>query len=233
MSVVPKVTCDLPLQGAAGVKDHPHIKDLALADSHFDRPGRIDLLIGCNLFPNILTSDIRRGSAEQPTAMKTTFGWAIMGPYRPIVEGASLHTTSVCNVLPMSGSDALLRKFWETEEVSISSPCHTPEEKQVVKHFEANHTFLPTGRYQVMLCPGNQTRLYWENHASRLSSAFSPMRKLPSERALGHSSKQLSMSTSNWVTQNLYLPQNFVSLIILHIISPCTQSSRRAALPRS
>ena len=150
-AIVPKVTCDLPLQGAVGVKDHPHIKDLALADAHFDRPGRIDLLIGCNLLPNILTSDIRQRSAEQPTAMKTIFGWAIMGIYRPIVEGASQNTTSVCNGLPMSESDALLRKFWETKEVSISSPCHTPEEKQVLKHFEANHTFLPTGRYQVML----------------------------------------------------------------------------------
>ncbi len=47
-AVVPKVTCDLPLQGAAGVQDLPHLKDLELADPTFYLPGRIDLLLGEN-----------------------------------------------------------------------------------------------------------------------------------------------------------------------------------------
>ncbi len=48
--------------------------------------------------------------------------------------------------------DDLLKRFWETEEISKCSPCYTPEEKQVLKHYETNHTFLSTvGRYQVKL----------------------------------------------------------------------------------
>ena len=30
-TVVPKMTCDLPLQGAAGVRNYNHLKDLPLA----------------------------------------------------------------------------------------------------------------------------------------------------------------------------------------------------------
>ena len=47
-AIVPKVTCDLTFQGAEGVKDHPHLKHLPLADPTFDKLGQIDLLIGCN-----------------------------------------------------------------------------------------------------------------------------------------------------------------------------------------
>ena len=47
-AIVPNVACDLPLQGAEGVKDHRHLKHLPLADPTFDKLGRIDLLIGCN-----------------------------------------------------------------------------------------------------------------------------------------------------------------------------------------
>ena len=44
-ALVNKVTCDLPLQGAAGVQNLPHLKDLDLADPTFYLPGKIDLLL--------------------------------------------------------------------------------------------------------------------------------------------------------------------------------------------
>ena len=56
-AVVPKVTCDLPLQGAAGVRKLEHLKNISLADPSFDQPGRIDLLIGCSLLQDVLTSE--------------------------------------------------------------------------------------------------------------------------------------------------------------------------------
>ena len=59
-AVVPKVTCDLPLQGAAGVRKLEHLNNLSLADPSFDQPGRVDLLIGCNLLQDVLTSEIKR-----------------------------------------------------------------------------------------------------------------------------------------------------------------------------
>ena len=54
-AVVPKVTCRLPVQGAAGVRRLEHLKYLSLADPSFDQPGRVDLLIGCNLLQDVFT----------------------------------------------------------------------------------------------------------------------------------------------------------------------------------
>ena len=41
-----------------------HSKELptSLADPSFDQPGKIDLLIGCNLLQDILTADFKGGS---------------------------------------------------------------------------------------------------------------------------------------------------------------------------
>ena len=63
-AVVPKVTCDLPLQGPPGVKNYSHLKDLSLVDPNFDQPGRIDLLFGCNALQDIFTTDIKKGSPQ-------------------------------------------------------------------------------------------------------------------------------------------------------------------------
>ena len=67
--MVPKVTCDLSLQRANGVRDLPHIKNLSLADPHCDQLGRVDLLglvdllIGCNLLRDILKVETRPSEA--------------------------------------------------------------------------------------------------------------------------------------------------------------------------
>ena len=53
-AIVPKVTCDLPLQGATHVRDMPHIRSLQLADPTFHLPGRVDLLLGCDVIPDIM-----------------------------------------------------------------------------------------------------------------------------------------------------------------------------------
>ena len=81
-AVVPKVTCDLPLQGAAGVRKIEHLKNISLADPSFDQPGRIDLLIGCNLLQDVFSSEVKRSSPNQPEAMSAVFGWAILGRYK-------------------------------------------------------------------------------------------------------------------------------------------------------
>ena len=83
-AVVPKVTCDLPLQGAEGVRDLPHLKGLQLTDPTIYLPDRIDLLLGENILTQLFVPpDISIGPEGTPSAWKTVFGWAIRGPHIP------------------------------------------------------------------------------------------------------------------------------------------------------
>ena len=113
-AVVPKVTCDLPLQGAAGVQDLPHLKGLELADPTFHLPGRIDLLLGENILSKLLKPDIRVGPEGTPIAWKTVFGWAIRGPFTPSAQGTVRAATHVTIPTVVTSTDQMLTRFWES-----------------------------------------------------------------------------------------------------------------------
>ena len=53
-AVVQMVTCDLPPEPVCSVIDLPHIMGLQLADTNYHTPGRIDILLGADLAPQIM-----------------------------------------------------------------------------------------------------------------------------------------------------------------------------------
>ena len=145
---VPKVAGDLPLQGAASVKDLDHIKPLKLADPTFHLPGKIDVLLGSNVMQHILLTEARSGLNDEPQARETVFGWAILGQFTPNSEKPliSAHQSNV------EESDALLSRFWDAEENLTRVSLLTNEEEAVQAHFAANHVYVdPPGHYQVAL----------------------------------------------------------------------------------
>jgi len=54
-------------------------KDIKLADEQFDQPGSIDLLIGADLFYEMLRSDRRTRPGNYPVLQETVLGWTLSG----------------------------------------------------------------------------------------------------------------------------------------------------------
>ena len=77
--IVPKVTCDLPLAPVPFQLTWKHISDLSLADPGFGQPGRIDILLGVDVFVDVLRHGRRSGPPGSPTALETEFGWVLCG----------------------------------------------------------------------------------------------------------------------------------------------------------
>ena len=123
-AIVQEVTCDLHLQGAAHVKEMPHLKSLPLTDPTFDSPGRIDMLIGTDLLPQVLLTGLVSGPEGTPTAMQTVFGWAVLGPY------PSQTQVNVITTLNSDPVNDILICFWKVEEPpdnpSMYTPCWSP-----------------------------------------------------------------------------------------------------------
>ena len=131
-AVVPRVTCDLPLQETPSIKACNHLKDLVLADPQFDKPGKVNLLIGYNALQDVLTTDMQKGNPQGPMAMRKIFGWAILRFYNPASGSNSSQPALVGHTTAIFTSNDLLKKFGETEEVTQPSICLTPEEEGVV-----------------------------------------------------------------------------------------------------
>ncbi len=73
--VVPKVTCELPTHPIKFNQNWTHLKDVSLADPHFNRPGQIDMLLGINVYVETMLHGRRTGPPGSPVAFETIFGW--------------------------------------------------------------------------------------------------------------------------------------------------------------
>ena len=145
--IVPKVTCDLPVHPVPFDSKWKHLTSLSLADPTFGKPGRIDILLGVDVFADVLRQGWRTGPAGSPVAFATEFGWVLSGQAEPSssAEHVTTHHTSV------AFKDDTLRKFWEIEEAPISEVALSLEERGVLNHFKTNHSRTEGGRFVVPL----------------------------------------------------------------------------------
>ena len=149
--VVPRVTCDLPLSPVAFDLSWKHISDVPLADPGFGQPGRIDILLGVDIFVDVLLHGRRRGPPGTPTAFETEFGWVLSGctdtsatTNHALVHVATFHTS-------VTSGDDILHKFWEVEESPKNFDALSLEERIVVRHFDSHHSRTNEGRFIVFL----------------------------------------------------------------------------------
>ena len=204
-AVIPQVTGDLPLQGASSVRKLPHIMGLHLADAHFDEPGRIDLLLGEDVLPEIFLPGEVAGPPGTAKAWNTVFGWALRGAYTPDKPGAKTAPVYVAASSSDQSTDDALSKFWELEEPSKPAVVMTPEERGVQSHFALTHAYVKdVGKYMVSLPrrPGNFT--LGESRTQALTRLNAPS----STRAQQISSKQWCRSTWTWDMPDWSAPQS-------------------------
>ena len=107
-----KATCDLPLPDDSNVKNLPYHKNLPLADPTFDRPGRVDLVNGCDAWQDNMKPETKQGNTHQPMAGNTTlishrqeilfFGLATIRRYTPDNSTPPSSPVLVCKRLPVN-----------------------------------------------------------------------------------------------------------------------------------
>ena len=152
-AIVQTVTSDLPPAPVMPVTDLPHLLGLQLADTEYHTPGRIDLLLGCEMTSQILSSASPRiGKKGEPTAIATQFGWAISGEVEPLYPSITpLHScySQPATEVPL---EQLMPRFWEQEEPDHEPSPFSYNEQKVEDHYEQNTVYLADEqRYQVTL----------------------------------------------------------------------------------
>ena len=179
--VVPRVTCDLPLQPVDFDLSWNHLSGIQLADPNFGIPGKVGLLLGVEVFATVMLDGRRMGPPNSPIAFETKFGWVLAGSAdtsKP-VHCVTTHHTSV-----LSGDD-ILRKFWELEERSVTDTVLSPEEHSVVQHFKANHTRVDAGRFMIPLPKKPDAKQLGESRSQAVNRFHSLERALHAKGMFG------------------------------------------------
>lgn len=125
--VMKSLTSLLPSDKVNGVR-WTHIDSLELADPTFAQPGPVDLILGAEVYAEIMLPDIRKGPKGTPTAQKTEFGWILLGKIRSIesTKQISMLHTIVTNPTIEQLMDAFLR----TEDIERENESSWSKEDQ-------------------------------------------------------------------------------------------------------
>lgn len=115
------------------------IENISLADPDFYISRPVDILLGADIYCNIILNGIIRGeTSTQPIVQQTKLGWLLCGSAK----------TYQCNVLLHNYEE--IRKFWEVEEISEQSTLSVEEQKCITYYTDTTNR-NSDGRYEVRL----------------------------------------------------------------------------------
>lgn len=144
--ILPAITNDIPtLSFDRKLVSIPH--NITLADPTFNLSSSIDLLIGAELYLDLLVVGQIKSNNNFPILQKSKLGWLISGPMQlPF----SRHNNSLVSSLSINNSlENQLEKFWTLEDCP-KKKFLSHEESHCEKHF-ADNTVFSDGRFTVKL----------------------------------------------------------------------------------
>jgi hypothetical protein len=124
--------------------------DVQLADPYFYRPGKVELLLGADLFFDLLLPEKRTRAGDYRTLPNTELGWTLSGKFQtPRLENQVTSPPRSFLVRGDTSLDLQLQRFWELEGLP-----HKPQVTEAIRcenHFIHNTTRDSDGCYITLL----------------------------------------------------------------------------------
>ncbi|XP_041979470.1 uncharacterized protein LOC121733319 [Aricia agestis] len=133
--IVPHITQNLPTM-IIDVSSFQIPSELNLADPMFHIPEKIEMLLGADIFWNVLLNNNISLGKHKPTLSDTKLGWLVSGSV-PSYQGIPKHFTVHCHHLCENQLHFEMSKFFESETINRPESL-TPEQKQCEQDFVAN-----------------------------------------------------------------------------------------------
>ncbi|XP_017475229.1 PREDICTED: uncharacterized protein LOC108365650 [Rhagoletis zephyria] len=123
-------------------------ENIMLADPSFNRPDKIDILLGAEFYNQLMAAGQIKLSDDLPILQNTVLGWIIAGKV-----GGNYISNAICGICTNDdiNLDAAIARLWELEDVATVRKQHSVAEKHCEAHF-AQHTLInENGRFMVRL----------------------------------------------------------------------------------
>ena len=138
----------MPTQLMPPATDLPHIMGLPLADTSYNIPGSIDIILGTDMFSKIKSrgDTIRAGEEDEPIAQSTVFGWTLGG----MMPDCATPSNSACCLIPTIQSEPIppLEPTLESLLNAILHEDEGPKEEEVLNQDdEVEKHYLNTLKY--------------------------------------------------------------------------------------
>lgn len=216
-AILDRITCQLPQvrinPDLIKIPDH-----LPLADPTYFIPSEIDILIGADVYYDLLRQNFVKLGKNLPYLQDTVLGWVIAGS----IPHQTLNVSQVNHAVPLQSEDCVallsntelntaLTKFWNIEDIPTPSiKSLTPDEKMAEDIFVKTTKVLKDGSFQVDLPFKSPTEYL------KLGDSFFMAKKRfhNLERRLGKNS-QLKTNYSNFIDD--YVELNHAKFVPLEL----------------
>ncbi|XP_045458277.1 uncharacterized protein LOC123668590 [Melitaea cinxia] len=144
--IVPRITGSVP-NNKIELQNLKLPLNIELADPAFYQPADIDILIGADVFWDIIgTQQIKLGQ-DKPTLLDSKLGWLVSGP----VGKSTCNDNFMCNFNQLDIYESM-KRFWEVEELpTTKNNLFSVEEQLCETHFVNNTSRLSNGRFSVKM----------------------------------------------------------------------------------
>ncbi|XP_058458365.1 uncharacterized protein LOC131434987 [Malaya genurostris] len=150
--VVPKITGNLPLT-KVDVLSLTLPAGAELADPYYNVPGRVDMLLGAEIFYDMLMLGRLRLPNSTALLQETQFGWVLSGP---VPNENRKSVSSFCTTIDEDIGE-IVNRFWQIESYCESQNEISSTEAECIQHFQETHERTVEGRYVVRL-PFNELK---------------------------------------------------------------------------
>ncbi|XP_058810352.1 uncharacterized protein LOC131675399 [Phymastichus coffea] len=165
---------------------------LLLADPTFHRPGRIDVVIGADIYHRIIRTGTRRFG--QLVAQNTSFSWTVMGSAHSkqasdVRQSIQTHAVSARATSDLSHEEllTLIQRFWALEEVPVARRISTADQECEAIYARGNRRET-SGRYVVRLpLKREHAALLADSLLHARSALFSMQRRMLADQTLRES----------------------------------------------
>jgi hypothetical protein len=223
--VLPSLTKCLPLQSISK-GNWPHLESLSFADPNVNISKPIDILLGVDVYHEILKPGLILEPKGTPAAQDTIFGWVLFGSTtRDPVNNQSIprEATTMFVSTSQPSCEEILQRFWTLEEAPETRQTLSPVEKLVVDDFNLNHKRDADGRFIVRLPFKSDVTPLGESRTQALRRFLSIERRLHNLKVYddyaavvneyissGHAEKILNNELTKPPSETFYLPHHAV-----------------------
>ncbi|XP_063368239.1 uncharacterized protein LOC134656613 [Cydia amplana] len=147
--IVKRVTNIMPSEKLT-IDNWVHLRDLQLADPTYHQPSSIDILLGVEVYNEMIQPGLIKGIPGSPIALQTHLGWIISGKVTVGTEREREEKPFISMHLNVE-LNHMLKRFWELETIEEEKHKLTAEESKVEEIYEKTTTRDEDGRYIVDL----------------------------------------------------------------------------------
>ncbi|XP_068149477.1 uncharacterized protein [Drosophila tropicalis] len=185
-SVIPLVSKRMPIKRLP-FEEWTHLKGLPLADPNFFSPQGVDILLGNDVYDELMLGEVHRGIRGMPLAQNTHLGYIVSGKTNQESGRRSSYTITVRRKEADEILEQLLCKFWELEQFDEEPRGVSVEDNWCEDFFVKTHSRMPSGKYVVrlpFLTYLDESMLIGESYKSALKRLHSLDRRLRNDASL-------------------------------------------------